>query len=234
MPKMWAILRKKIDLEDQVSFIDQVYLGCTQRAAQVNNSFVKGQKLFSKLISTNADVKTEWKNLKDIPARSHDKEGHVQKCVEFIGELAHNTVDQLHEVSTQSKHDHHIKPEDLEIVGDLSETCSQIVLKWLCLARIGRPPLRRTVNCSAMISHKVEPERFARLALLISHIQNTSKNDTIVTLEFKQQTAGNLDSKSRSVVCYAHLGRTFVGATVMGFLERQTAVSHISTEAGYV
>ena len=29
MPKMWAILQKKTDLEDQVSFIDQVYLGCT-------------------------------------------------------------------------------------------------------------------------------------------------------------------------------------------------------------
>ena len=40
MPKMWAILQKKTDLEDQVSFIDQVYLGCTQRAAQVNNSIV--------------------------------------------------------------------------------------------------------------------------------------------------------------------------------------------------
>ena len=40
MPKMWAIVQKKIDLEDQVSFIDQVYLGCTQRAAQVNNSIV--------------------------------------------------------------------------------------------------------------------------------------------------------------------------------------------------
>ena len=54
-----------------------------------------------------------------------------------------------------------------------------------------------------MISHKVEPERFARLELLISHIQNTSKNDTIVTLEIKQQTAGNLDSKSTSggVLC---------------------------------
>ena len=40
MPKMWAILPKKIDLEDPVSFIDQVYLGCTRRAAQVNNSIV--------------------------------------------------------------------------------------------------------------------------------------------------------------------------------------------------
>ena len=102
--------------------------------------------------------------------------------------------------------DHHINPEDLEIVGELSETCSQIVLKCLCLARIGRPQLRRTVNCSAMISHKLEPERFARLKLLISHIQNTSKNDTIVTLEIKQQTAGNLtDSKVNVRWCAMHI-----------------------------
>ena len=116
---MWAILQEKIDLEDPVSFIVQENLGCTRRAAQVNNSIVvEKQKLFSKLISTNADVKTEWKNLKDITARSHDMEGHAQKCVEFFGELTHNTVDQLHEVSTQCLDDHHIKPEDLEIVGE--------------------------------------------------------------------------------------------------------------------
>ena len=129
MPKMWAILQKKTDLEDQVSFIDQVCLGCTQRTAQVNNSFVvEKQTLFSKLISTNADVKTEWKNLKDITARSHDMKGHAQKCVECFGELAHNTVDQLHEVSTQCLDDHHIKPEDLEI---LWESCQRSALR-LC------------------------------------------------------------------------------------------------------
>ena len=46
-------------------------------------------------------------------------EGHAQKCVEFLGELAHSVVDQLHEASTQCLDDHHIKPEDLEIVGGL-------------------------------------------------------------------------------------------------------------------
>ena len=55
-------------------------------------------------------------------------EGHAQKCVEFFGELAHNTVDQLHEVSTQCLDDHHIKPEDLEI---LWESCQRLALR-LC------------------------------------------------------------------------------------------------------
>ena len=37
--------------------------------------------------------------------------------------------------------DHHFKKEDLETVGELSNFCSQIVLKWLYLARIGRPDI---------------------------------------------------------------------------------------------
>ena len=61
---------------------------------------MKKQKLVSKLISTGAYVKTEEKNSKDITAWSYDIEGNVQKCVERFCELAHKTVDQLHEVST--------------------------------------------------------------------------------------------------------------------------------------
>ena len=31
MPNMWSKLQMKVDLDDPVSFFDQVYLGCTQR-----------------------------------------------------------------------------------------------------------------------------------------------------------------------------------------------------------
>ena len=79
LPKICATA-KETDLEDPVSFTDQVYLGCTQRAAQVNNRTVmENQKLFSKLISTSTDVKTEEKNPKDITAWSQHMEGHGQK-----------------------------------------------------------------------------------------------------------------------------------------------------------
>ena len=33
MPKMWAIFAQEVDLDDPVSVTDQLYLGCTQRAA---------------------------------------------------------------------------------------------------------------------------------------------------------------------------------------------------------
>ena len=42
MPKMWATLQKQIHLDDSVFVFNQVYLGCTHRAAQVNNRNVMG------------------------------------------------------------------------------------------------------------------------------------------------------------------------------------------------
>ena len=64
-------LHKKVDLDDAVSFLDQVHLGCTQRTAQVNTRIVmERQKLFSKLISTYAGC--EEKIPRDITAWSCD------------------------------------------------------------------------------------------------------------------------------------------------------------------
>ena len=40
IPKMLATSQKQVDLEDPVSFTDQVYLGGTQRAAQLNYRIV--------------------------------------------------------------------------------------------------------------------------------------------------------------------------------------------------
>ena len=63
LPKMWATLQKKVDLDDPVSFTDQVHLECAQRAAQVNDGIVmEEQILFSKLTSKSTDVRTEEKN----------------------------------------------------------------------------------------------------------------------------------------------------------------------------
>ena len=69
--KMWATLQNNIDLYDPKSFTDEVYLGCTQRASQVNNRIVMERLIFfSKLISTNLDVNLEKKN----PTHTHTLE----------------------------------------------------------------------------------------------------------------------------------------------------------------
>ena len=70
---------------------------------------------------------------------SYDMEGLAKKCLERYCELANKTTQQLYKVSTPCIDDHHFKEEEMKSVGELSKICSQIVLKCLYLARIGRP-----------------------------------------------------------------------------------------------
>ena len=81
-----------------------------------------------------------------IPSKSsfffmfYDMVGHTKKCVERYCELANKTAQQLYKVSTPCIDDHHFK-EEMKSVGELSYVCSQIVLKFFFLARIGRPDI---------------------------------------------------------------------------------------------
>ena len=61
------------------------------------------------------------------------------KNAERYCKLAHKKVEQLYKVSSPFLDDHQFKKEELESVGELPEVCSQIVLKCLYLAPIGRP-----------------------------------------------------------------------------------------------
>ena len=76
---------------------------------------------------------------------SYDMEGHAKKCVERYCELANKTTQQLFKVSTPCIDDHHFKEEEMKSVGELSQVCSQIVLKCLYLARIGRLDIQWSV-----------------------------------------------------------------------------------------
>ena len=80
---------------------------------------------------------------------SYDREGHAKKCAERYCELANKTTQQLHKIATPCIDDHQSKEEEEEemgSVGELSKVCSQIVLKCLHLARIGRPDILWSVN----------------------------------------------------------------------------------------
>ena len=59
--------------------------------------------------------------------------------------LANWTAEQFLQVSSPRLDDHDVKEEELESVGDLPEVCSQIVLRRLYLARIGRPVILSSV-----------------------------------------------------------------------------------------
>ena len=71
-------------------------------------------------------------------------------------ELANKTTQQLYKVSTPCIDDHHFKEEELKSVGELSKVCSQIVLKCLYSARIGRPDILWSVNKLAWSIHKMD------------------------------------------------------------------------------
>ena len=137
---MWKLLNKEVGLGEPTSFLDHVYLGCTRRPCEVSKDIVDNYRtMFESRISAGANEKLPCSENLSISSWSYDTEGHAKKCVERYCELANKTTQQLYKVSTPCLDDHHFKEEELKSVEELTIVCSQIVLKCLYLARIGRP-----------------------------------------------------------------------------------------------
>ena len=137
---MSKVLMKEVDLGDPTSSLDHVYLGCTGRECETSRNVVDNYRnMFESRISAAAKGKPpcSGKPDADISSCSNDVEGHSKKCVERYCELANKTTQRLYKVSTPCIDDHHFKEEEMKSVGELSQVCSQIVLKCLYLARIG-------------------------------------------------------------------------------------------------
>ena len=169
-------------------------------------------------------------------------EGHAKKCVERYCELANKTTQQLYKVSTPCIDDHHFKEEEMKSVGELSQVCSQIVLKYFFLTRIGRPDLLWSVNKLARSITKWTKACDKRTNRLISyfhhtseykqycHVGNTAKQCRLGLFQ-DSDFAGDLeDSKSTSGGTLCVFGsHTFVPISWM--CKKQTSVSHSSTES---
>ena len=240
---MWKILNKEVDLGEPTCFLDYEDLGCTQRQCEISKDIVDNNRtMFESRISAGATEKLPCsKNLR-IPSWSYDMEGHAKRCVERYCELANKTTQQLHKVSTPCIDDHHSKEEELKSVGELTKVCSQIVLKCLYLARIGRPDISWSLNklASAVIMWTRVCDK--RLARLISYIHNTCEykhychvgntaTQCRLGLFHDSDFAGYLeDSKSTSGGTLCIFGsHTFVPISWM--CKKQTSVSHSSTES---
>ena len=116
-----------------------------------------------------------WKSLTQRRSRTPTTRKNVlKKCVEVYGELANKKTEQPCKVSSPCLDGHHFKKEELESVGELSKVCSQLVLKCLYLARIGRPDILWSVNQLARSVTKCTKSCDKRLARLISCIHHTS------------------------------------------------------------
>ena len=198
--------------------------------------------MFESRISAGATEKLPCSENLCISLWSYDMEGHAKKCVERYCELANKTTQQLYKVSTPCVDDHHFKEEELKSVGELSQVCSQFVLKCLYWARIGRPDILWSVNKLARSITKWIKACDKRLNRLISyihhtceykqycHVGNTAKQCRLGLFQ-DSDFAGDLeDSKSTSggTLCISG-SHTFVPISWM--CKKQTAVSHSSTES---
>ena len=127
-------------------------------------------------------------------------------------------------------------------VGELSRVCSQIVLKCLHLARIGRPDILWSVNKLARAITKWTEACDKRLARLISyvhhtsafkqycHVGNTAQQCRLGSFQDSDFAGDFEDSKSTSGGILCIFGsHTFVPISWM--CKKQTSVSHSSTEA---
>ena len=169
---------KNVDFREPTSFLDHVYLGCTQRQCEISKDIVDTYRtMFESRISAGATEKLPCSENLRISSWSYDMEGHAKKCVERFCELAHETAQQLYKVSTPCIDDHQFK-ELLKSVGALPKVCSQIVLKCLYLARFERPDILWSVNKLARSITKWTKACEKRLSRLISYTHHTC--------EFKQ------------------------------------------------
>ena len=127
-------------------------------------------------------------------------------------------------------------------VGELSQVCSQIVVKCFYLARIGRPDIQRSVNKLARSITKWTKACDKRLNRLISYIHhtceykqycyvgNTAKQCRLGLFQDSDCAVDLEDSKSTSGGTLCVFGsHTFVPISWM--CKKQTSVSHNSTES---
>ena len=177
-----------------------------------------------------------------ISSWSYDMAGQAKKCVERYCELANKTTQQLYKVSTPCIDDHHFKEEEMKSVGELSQVCSQIVLKCLYLGRVGLLDILWSVNKFARSITKWTKACDKRLNRLISfflhtceykqycHVGNTG-NQCRLGLFQDSDFAGDLENSKSS--CGGTLcifgSHTFV--PISWVCKTQTSVSHSSTES---
>ena len=142
-----------------------------------------------------------------------------------------------------AKDDHQFKEEEKGSAGELSKVCSQIVVKCLYLAYIGRPDIPCSVNNLARAFKKWTRACDKRLARLISymhftsefqqccHVGNTGQQCRVGVFQVSVFAGDLEDSKSTSGGTLCMLSsHTYVPGSWM--CKKQTSVWHSSTESG--
>ena len=123
---MWKVLNKEVDLGEPTSFLDHVYLGCTQRQCEISKDVVDNYRtMFESRISAEGAERLPFPQNLRTYSWSYDMEGHAKKSVERYGELANRTTQQLYKISTPRIDDLRFKEEEMK-----SENCHMYALKF--------------------------------------------------------------------------------------------------------
>ena len=120
MEPTWKILMKDVE---PTSFLDHVYLGCTQRQCQISKDIVDNYRtMVESRISAGGLEKLPFSQNLRTSSWSYDMVGHAKKCVERYCELANKTTQQLYKykVSTPCI--------DARILKTITEPCSNRTL----------------------------------------------------------------------------------------------------------
>ena len=85
---MWKVLNEEVDLGEPTSFLNHVYLGCTQRECQIRKKFEDNYSdMLESRISAGAKAKLPTRasgkpDAEIISSWSCDMEGHAKNCVD--------------------------------------------------------------------------------------------------------------------------------------------------------
>ena len=100
---MWKLFNKEVDLGEPTSFLDHVYLGCTQRQCEISKNTVDNYRtMFESRISAGATEKLQCSENLRISTWSYNMEGHAWNDVVSwqTGRLNNSTKYLLHAMMT--------------------------------------------------------------------------------------------------------------------------------------
>ena len=106
---------KDVDLGEPTSFLDHVFLGCTQRECKISDEIVANYRdMYESRISAEAKEKLPIRASGKLDAEIVsswfcDMEGHAKNCVEKYCEHVNKTTQQLFKAATLCMDDHQFK-----------------------------------------------------------------------------------------------------------------------------
>ena len=130
---MWKVLNKGVDLGEPTSFLDHVYLRCTQRQCEISKDTVDNYRtIFESRISEGGTEKLPYSENFRISSWSLEMEDHAKKCVERYCELANRTTQQLYKVSTPCIDSHQRIEISGRIVTSMRPNFSEMLVLGTC------------------------------------------------------------------------------------------------------